>query len=61
MVVALHAKYPAGEVKHGPIALGDEQCPVAIVGEGTAPRDDLLQRRVDGRTQRPRHRDSQPR
>ena len=28
--------YPAGEMKHGPIALVDEQCPVvAILGEGT--------------------------
>ncbi len=27
--------YPAGEMKHGPIALVDEQCPVvAILGEG---------------------------
>ncbi|MDQ3304342.1 MAG: glutamine--fructose-6-phosphate transaminase (isomerizing), partial [Actinomycetota bacterium] len=29
--------YPAGEMKHGPIALVDELCPVvAILGEGTA-------------------------
>jgi glucosamine--fructose-6-phosphate aminotransferase (isomerizing) len=28
--------YPAGEMKHGPIALVDEQCPVvAVLGEGT--------------------------
>ncbi|MDP8951387.1 MAG: glutamine--fructose-6-phosphate transaminase (isomerizing) [Actinomycetota bacterium] len=28
--------YPAGEMKHGPIALVDEQCPVvALLGEGT--------------------------
>src|SRR3712207_3682696 len=27
--------YPAGEIKHGPIALVDEHCPVvAVVGEG---------------------------
>src|SRR4029450_467406 len=27
--------YPAGEMKHGPIALVDEQCPVvAVLGEG---------------------------
>jgi glucosamine--fructose-6-phosphate aminotransferase (isomerizing) len=27
--------YPAGEIKHGPIALVDEQCPVvALLGEG---------------------------
>ena len=32
----LHAEgYPAGEMKHGPIALVDEQCPVvAVLGEG---------------------------
>jgi len=29
--------YPAGEMKHGPIALVDEYCPVvAVLGEGTA-------------------------
>ncbi|MGB3633778.1 MAG: glutamine--fructose-6-phosphate transaminase (isomerizing) [Rubrobacteraceae bacterium] len=29
--------YPAGEMKHGPIALVDEQCPVvAVLGEGLA-------------------------
>ena len=29
--------YPAGEMKHGPIALVDERCPVvAILGEGVA-------------------------
>jgi glucosamine--fructose-6-phosphate aminotransferase (isomerizing) len=29
--------YPAGEMKHGPIALVDEHCPVvAVLGEGTA-------------------------
>jgi glucosamine--fructose-6-phosphate aminotransferase (isomerizing) len=28
--------YPAGEMKHGPIALVDERCPVvAVIGEGT--------------------------
>ncbi len=28
--------YPAGEMKHGPIALVDEHCPVvAVLGEGT--------------------------
>jgi len=28
--------YPAGEMKHGPIALVDEHCPVvAVIGEGT--------------------------
>ena len=28
--------YPAGEMKHGPIALVDEYCPVvAVLGEGT--------------------------
>ena len=34
--------YPAGEMKHGPIALVDEQCPVvAVLGEGTL-RDKTL-------------------
>ena len=29
--------YPAGEMKHGPIALVDERCPVvAVLGEGVA-------------------------
>ena len=33
----IHAEgYAAGEMKHGPIALVDEQCPVvAVLGEGT--------------------------
>ena len=31
--------YPAGEMKHGPIALVDEYCPViAILGEGLPAR-----------------------
>ena len=39
--------YPAGEMKHGPIALVDENCPVvAVLGEGL-PGGDALQRRGD--------------
>ena len=37
----IHAEaYPAGELKHGPLALVDERMPIVVV----APRDDLLEK-----------------
>jgi glutamine---fructose-6-phosphate transaminase (isomerizing) len=39
----IHAEgYPAGELKHGPIALVDENVPVVVI----APRDDLFEKTI---------------
>ena len=54
----IHAEgYAAGEMKHGPIALIDEQVPViAIAPSGPLVREDRVQSAGGGGTWRPGHR-----
>ncbi len=52
----IHAEgYPAGELKHGPIALVDEVMPVIVVAPGRADGKDTLQHAGSGGPRRPDH------